>query len=106
MTAEHMTEDFNIVMENPAVYYRHPAEIVTDPRLNSQERIRLLDEWNMDISNKLSADEEGMIPAHAIDSADDAVIMEDIAAAKSKIDDSNASRDGIVDAIKRIWHRL
>jgi hypothetical protein len=37
MTAEDMTEDFNIVIENPAVYYRHPAEIVTDPTLHVME---------------------------------------------------------------------
>jgi hypothetical protein len=101
-----MTDDFDIVMENPAIYYSHPAEIVADPRLTNPERIRLLDEWNMDICNKLSADEEGMIPPRASDSADDAVIMEEIAKARAKVEETDPGPEGVIAAMKRIWHRL
>jgi hypothetical protein len=106
MNIAHMTDDFDIVMENPAIYYSHPAEIVADPRLTDPERIRLLDEWNMDISNKLSADEEGMIPSHASNSADDAVIMEEIATARAKVEEIKPKPEGVIAAIQRIWQRL
>jgi hypothetical protein len=106
MNDDQTTEHFDIVMENPAIYYHHPAEIVTDPRLTKAERLKLLDEWNIDISQKLSADEEGMTPARARDSADDAVIMEDIAHAKAAVENAEEANEGILAAIQRLWHRL
>lgn len=106
MKPDDVTEDFETVILNPAEYYRLPSEIVDDPRLNDAERLRLLEEWHIDINNKLSADEEGMPPPHARDSANDAVIIEKIAHARTQIDGIDEQADGVLAAIKRIWHRL
>jgi hypothetical protein len=106
MAPDDVTDDFETVIQNPAEYYRHPSEIVDDPRLKDAERLRLLEEWHMDISNKLSADEEGMTPPHARDSANDAVILEKIALARTQIDAVDPEGEGVMAAIKRIWHRL
>ncbi len=106
MNGDQSTEHFDIVMENPANYYNHPSEIETDPRLTTAERLKLLEDWNTDISHKLSADDEGMTPAHSSESADDAVIMEEIAHAKARVETANPETDSIMAAIKRIWHRL
>ncbi len=106
MNNDQTTEQFDVVMENPAIYYNHPSEIIDDPRLTTLERLRLLDEWNMDISQKLSADEEGMTPADARDSANDAVILEQIAHTKTIIENREPVNEGIFAAIERVWHRL
>jgi hypothetical protein len=106
MTQDEATENFDIVMDNPAMFYSEPAEILTDERLSQSEKIKLLDEWNLDISSKLSADEEGMMPQHARESADDAVIMEKIAAARADLQSGESDEPGVVSAIKRLWRRL
>lgn len=99
------TADFDFVLQNPANYYRWPDEILHDPQLADDERVKLLEEWQMDINNKLTADEEGMIPAHAHDSAKDAVLLEQIAAARDQID-LEQPKTGVFAALNRLWHRL
>ena len=103
---ENSTEDFDMVSQNPADYYRNPLEIVEDPQLTDDERLRLLEEWHTDISNKLTADEEGMTPLHARDSARDANFLADIAQAREKIEADAQQPTGIRGALARLWHRL
>ena len=100
------SEDFDTVIQNPAHYYRLPSEIPEDPRLTRAEQIRLLEEWQIDINNKLAADEEGMTPAHARESANDAVIIEKIAQALRQIDGGDKKSGGLMIAIKRMWQRI
>lgn len=106
MNDDQTTENFDIVMENPATYYSRPSEIETDPRLTTAERLKLLEEWHTDISQKLSADEEGMAPAHSRVSANDAVIMEEIANTKASVENADTENSGIIAAIKRIWQKI
>ena len=103
---ENTTSDFEFVLQNPATFYRHPREIIDDPQLNHAERRKLLEEWHTDISNKLSADDEGMTPPHARDSANDAVFLQEIADAREKLGEVEDQEGGVLAALERFWHRL
>lgn len=110
MVGDSCTEDFDTVIQDPAKFYRNPAAVADDPQLSSAERIRLLDEWQMDISNKLAADDEGMTPSHSRDSAKDAVLIEEIAMARDRVGPSNADdaarSDSVMTKISRFWNRI
>lgn len=108
MTAED-TDNFDIVATNPAAYYAGPAEVFEDPDLTREQKLRLLEEWEIDLTRQLQSDGEGM--AQGIDQKDegkranDAALLrqvtnwrrraveEDVASAKST-------------AIGRVWHRI
>ena len=105
MMPENTTSDFDFVMQDPASYYRRPSEILEDPQLSRDERLKLLEEWQMDISLKLTADEEGMTPPHPRDSAKDAVLLEEIAAANETLS-QEPEQSGMMAALTRLWHRL
>jgi hypothetical protein len=111
MKPEDGTDDFSVVSENPAEFYSSPEDILLDKRVSNEERLRLLEEWHTDISNKLTADEEGMTPESPLCSADDADLLKEIARAREKIDqnqmdDRDSVEGGIVQTVARIWHRL
>ena len=106
MMPENTTSDFDFVLQNPANYYRRPAEIAQDPQLSHEERLKLVEEWHTDISHKLTADEEGMTPPHARDSANDAVLLEEISATRENLGDEEPEQGGVIAALARLWHRL
>ena len=106
MMPENTTTDFDFVLQNPAKFYRCPAEIAEDPQLSHEERLKLLEEWHTDISHKLTADDEGMTPPHARDSANDAVLLEEIAAVRENLGDELPEQGGVIAALARLWHRL
>lgn len=110
MPINNCTEDFEVVSQDPAKYYRNPSAVADDPQLSSAERLRLLDEWHIDISRKLSSDEEGMTPPHARDSAEEASLLEEIACARGKIESTNdnepAVDNGIMAKVSRFWNRI
>ncbi len=103
------TDDFDIVATNPAAYYTGPADVFDDPELTREQKLRLLEEWEIDLTRQLESDAEGM--AQGMDQADegkranDAALLkqvsnwrrrameEDIAAAKSTV-------------MGRMWRRI
>ena len=50
-----MTEHLVTVSENPAIQYNSPDEIAADTNLSDLDRHRLLEEWQTDIAQKMSA---------------------------------------------------
>ena len=59
MTADD-TDDFDIVATNPAAYYTGPADVFDDPDLTREQKLRLLEEWEIDLTRQLESDGEGM----------------------------------------------
>jgi hypothetical protein len=56
------TDDFDIVTANPAAYYAGPADVFHDPDLTKEQKLRLLEEWETDLKQRLVSDSEGMAP--------------------------------------------
>ena len=82
-----MMEHLATVSENPAVHYNNPDEIVADTNLSDLDRHRLLEEWQTDIAQKMSADEDGMPPAPGPQRGKDIVTLEKIANAQTAVDE-------------------
>lgn len=57
-----MTSDFEVVAENPQIFYAAPSDVLRDPDLTSDDKLRLLDEWVSDLEALAVADGEGMAP--------------------------------------------
>jgi hypothetical protein len=56
------TDDFDLVGQDPAAWYRRPHDILDDPQLDRTEKARLLDEWARDLVQRSVAADEGMVP--------------------------------------------
>jgi len=55
-------DPFDAVVVDPAAYFETPQAIVDDATLTRDEKLRLLDEWELDISERSTAADEGMVP--------------------------------------------
>ncbi len=54
------TPSFDVVVDNPEGFFENPSAIVADPDLTDAEKLRLVEEWALDLELKLNADSEGM----------------------------------------------
>ena len=50
------TDDFNIVVADPAAFYSEPAAILSDTGLTRRQRLHLLTEWAQDILDRQVAE--------------------------------------------------
>ncbi len=103
------TDDFDIVATNPACYYKGPAEVFDDPELTREQKLRLLEEWEIDLSRQLESDGEGM--AQGTDQADegkranDAALLRQVANWRRRaIEEDMISAGSTV--VGRIWRRI
>ena len=56
------TNDFDLVSQDPAAWYGQPQAILDDAQLRHGEKARLLDEWALDLADRRTAADEGMVP--------------------------------------------
>jgi hypothetical protein len=54
------TQDFDVVVMNPAAFYNGPADVMDDAELTRAQKLRLLEEWEIDLKRTLESDSEGM----------------------------------------------
>lgn len=108
MPADH-TDDFDIVATNPAAFYDGPAAVFADPELTREEKLRLLEEWEIDLSRQLESDGEGM--AQGTDQADegrranDAALLRQVSNWRRRaIEEDMAAAPKSV--IGRVWRRI
>lgn len=107
MTADD-TDDFDIVATNPAAYYTGPADVFEDPDLTRAQKLRLLEEWEIDLTRQLESDGEGM--AQGTEQADEGKRANDAALLKQvsnwrrrALEEDNGAKKS---AIGRVWHRI
>lgn len=58
--ANEETDDFDVVVMNPAAFYKGPDEVMADAELTHDQKLRLLEEWELDLKRTLESDGEGM----------------------------------------------
>ncbi len=97
------TEDFDIVVADPAAFYPEPAAIVADKGVTKRQRLLLLAEWAQDIVDRQVAENEGMAPETVAESADETQLLRQVNAA---IETVEASPDDAPGLITRVWRRL
>ena len=108
MTSED-TDDFDIVATNPAAYYSGPAEVFEDSGLTRAQKLRLLEEWEIDLTRQLESDGEGM--AQGLDQADegrranDAALLKQVSNWRRRAmeEDATAAKSTVVG---RMWRRI
>lgn len=115
MTIHDQTEDFDIVATNPAAYYEGPAEVLADSELTREQKLRILEEWEVDLKRALESDSEGMAQGSDVEEgaerSNDAALLRNVSnyLRRARGEDGDDNQD-FVDAPKtmmgRIWHRL
>jgi len=103
------TDDFDVVAMNPAAFYATPEEVYNDPGLAHAQKLRLLEEWEIDLSRQLESDGEGM--AQGTDQhdegrrANDAALLKQAASYRRKMAEEKDQAEKTT-AIGRVWRRL
>jgi hypothetical protein len=115
MTDSDDTADFDIVVADPAHYYAAPSDILADAELTLDQKIRLLEEWEIDLRRTLESDSEGMAQGSAATvfaenrSADDSRRLRQVSN-HLRIARGEEKSEPFVSAPKtvvgRMWHRL
>lgn len=105
MTNADQTDDFDLVTQDPAAWYRQPQAIVDDAQLRHAEKARLLDEWALDLAGRSAAADEGMVPdvPGLIDG--DVRIQDRIIAAQAELA-AIAADDDALSLPQRLWRRI
>lgn len=111
------TEDFDVVVMNPADFYKGPADVMNDEKLTRDQKLRLLEEWEIDLRRTLESDSEGMAQSggpslEAEDEgsrANDAALLRQVSnwmrRAKGE-GDLGDIKDAPKTVIGRVWKRL
>ncbi|RUO25219.1 hypothetical protein CWE09_00300 [Aliidiomarina minuta] len=48
------------VIQNPSKYFEHPGEVATTPGLSVEDKVKILESWEIDANEMLTADSENM----------------------------------------------
>jgi hypothetical protein len=111
------TEDFDVVVMNPADFYKGPDDVMCDADLTRHQKLRLLEEWEIDLKRALESDSEGMAqsagpslnPDEEGSRANDAALLRQVSNWLRRAKEENAQAD-IKDArttvMGRVWRRL
>ena len=105
MTLVTETNDFDLVKQDPAAWYRLPQAVIDDANLSSAEKYSLLQEWAHDLADRSNAAGEGMVPDAPALSDHDAAMRDRVAEAQAILADMAATPENQSFAA-RIWRRL
>jgi hypothetical protein len=104
MTDSPETGEFDVVLGDPAAFYRHPRAVLDDASLTTAERHALLTAWAQDLADRNAAVGEGMVPDKAGSVDRDVALAADVAAAIATLPPAEAP--GLLAATGRLWRRL
>ena len=105
MASADQTDDFDLVSQDPAAWYRVPQAILDDPQLRHAEKARLLDEWALDLGDRSTAADEGMVPEVPGLIDRDVRTQDRVATAQTALAEM-AAEDSELSFPQRIWRRL
>lgn len=106
MTIINETDDFDIVLQDPAAYYRVPQAIVDDKNLSLAEKHALLAEWELDLADRSTAADEGMVPETPGLIDRDVKMHDRVVAARAALDAAGEADSGLLSLPRRIWKRI
>lgn len=109
------TDDFDTVAMDPAAFYQGPSDVLADPQLTRAQKLRLLEEWEIDLKRTLESDSEGMAQgpdtedAGESKQADDAALLRQVSnwlrRARGE-EDGEAFPEASSTVLGRVWKRL
>lgn len=104
MTDTFETGEFDVVLGDPAAFYRHPQAVLDDPTITRDEREALLGAWAQDLADRNNAIGEGMVPEISGTADRDIAMTSAVAAALAGL--PPAAEPGLLAATGRLWRRL
>ena len=60
MTQSYTSVEFEAVICDPAKYFKNPTDVLVDPNFNDTEKLRILEEWKLDLEQLAVAADENM----------------------------------------------
>ena len=104
MTDSLETGEFDVVLGDPAAFYRHPQAVLDDPTITREERSALLSAWAQDLADRNKASGEGMVPEIRGSADRDIAMTSAVSAALAAL--PPAAEPGLLAATGRLWQRL
>jgi hypothetical protein len=104
MTNSLETGEFDVVLGDPAAFYRQPGAVLDDPTITRDERHALLTAWAQDLADRSNAMGEGMVPEANGVAERDVAMASAVAAALAALPPADES--GLLAATGRLWRRL
>ena len=98
------TTEFDVVLGDPAAFYRRPEAVIDDPSLTRDERHALLTAWAQDLADRNAAMGEGMVPEVNGAADNDAAMAVAVTEALATLPPEDAP--GLLAATGRLWRRL
>lgn len=80
---------------NPQRHFHSPELLAADPTLSDAEKHALLSEWDLELDNRLRAEEEGMSAADPISGRLEAQLADEAARVKTCLSDVTARLGGV-----------
>ncbi len=102
--ADTETDEFDVVLGDPAAYFHHPQAVLDDPSLTMTERRHLLNAWAQDLADRSASVDEGMVPENlkAVERDVALTAAVELAISKLPVDD----KPGLMAVTGRLWRRL
>jgi hypothetical protein len=60
MTAVHNNSDIDTIAANPSKFFKAPADVLVAPKLSRNDKIKILQQWEVDARLLAVAEEENM----------------------------------------------
>ena len=105
MTNPDQTDDFDVVSQDPAAWYHLPQAVLDDAQLRHAEKARLLDEWALDLADRSTAADEGMVPEVPGLIDRDVKLQDKIIAAQAALA-AIVADDAALSLPQRLWRRI
>ncbi|WP_310498449.1 hypothetical protein [Sandarakinorhabdus sp.] len=105
MTSTDHTDDFDLVSQDPAAWYLQPQAVLDDAQLSHAEKGRLLEEWALDIGDRSTAADEGMVAEIPVLVDRDARMQDRIISAQAELA-LMAANDAALSLPQRLWRRI
>ncbi len=86
---------------NPRQDFDSPKDVIYEVDMTASEKVALLTDWDLDLENRLKAEEEGMSASDPISSQREAKLAEESAAAKSALAEMVATISENPDSLNR-----
>jgi hypothetical protein len=83
-------DEGNATAPNPRRHFHSPELLMADPATSDTEKQALLCEWDLEIDNRLKAEEEGMSASDPMRSSREAQLADEAARVKNCLTEINA----------------
>ncbi len=82
--------DYETALADPAAFYPEPEAVLADAELTHEQKQRFLEQWCQDLTDRQTADDEGMALDHQNKDASEAELLERVQACLARLKDEHS----------------